>query len=217
MDVLELMRSRRSVRAFKDEPISRELLQEILADASRAPSAINMQPWEVHLVLDQEKARLSKRLIKAFKERGLTCGPGATQTLESKFMDRARECADSMNPLIEKMGSDFKTYVNEGSLNFYGAPAAALIFIDDSFPKDRLVDIGSFMAYLVISAAGHGLGSCPIGLVKSYEDEIKGVLNIPESKNLVISVALGRPDPSAPVNEFKSSRAQLHEFLRWIC
>ncbi len=216
MNVLETMAARRSVRAFKHEPIARELLQEILKDASRAPSAINMQPWEVHIVMGEEKKRLSRRLKRAFKERGLSCGPGGARVLSEKFMQRARDCQQAMTPLIEQMGAEFKTYVNEGSLDFYGAPAAALLFIDDSFPPERLVDIGSFMAYLVMAAAGHGLASCPIGLVKSYEDEIKDHLNIPESKILVISVALGKPDPTAAINEFRSLRVEVKEFVRWV-
>ena len=216
MNILEIMRSRQSVRAFKNEPIAKELLQEILQDASRAPSAINMQPWEVHMVLNEEKRRLSRRLLKAFKERGLSCGPGASCPLHDKFMQRARECAEAMTPLINRMGTDFKTYVNEGSLDFYGAPAVALLLIDEAFPPERIVDIGSFMAYLVMAAAGHGLASCPIGLVKSYEEEIKDQLNIPESKILVMSVALGRPDPTAPINEFRSTRVNLNEFIRWV-
>ena len=216
MNVLETMRTRRSVRAFKDEPIAKELLEEILMDASGAPSAINMQPWEVHIVMGEEKRRLSRRLKRAFKERGLSCGPGATRVLSEKFMQRGRECQQAMTPLIERMGVDFKTYVNEGSLDFYGAPAVALLFIDDSFPPERLVDIGSFMAYLVMATAGHGLASCPIGLVTSYEDEIKDHLNIAESKILVISVALGKPDPTAAINEFRSSRVELKEFVRWV-
>ncbi len=216
MNVLETMRTRRSVRAFKDEPIAKEALQEILKDASGAPSAINMQPWEAHVVLGEEKRRLSRRLKRAFKERGLSCGPGAARVLSEKFMQRARECQQGMTPLIEQMGSEFKTYVNEGSLDFYGAPAVALLFIDDSFPPERLVDIGSFMAYLVMAAAGHGLASCPIGLVKSYEDDIKDHLNVSESKILVVSVALGKPDPAAAINEFRSTRVELKEFVRWV-
>ena len=216
MNILETMRERRSVRAFKDEPIAKELLEEILKDASGAPSAINMQPWEVHMVLGEEKRRLSRRLQRAFKERGLSCGPAATSVLHEKFMQRARECQQAMSPLIAQMGADFKTYVNEGSLDFYGAPAVALLFVDDSFPPERLVDIGSFMAYLLMAAAGHGLASCPIGLVKSYEDDIKDHLNISESKILVISIALGRPDTTAAINEFRSSRVELKEFVRWV-
>jgi hypothetical protein len=50
------------------------------------------------------------------------------------------------------------------------------------------------------------MDSCPIGLVKSYEDEVKDHLNIPDSKMLIVSVALGKPDPTVAVNEFGSSR-----------
>jgi nitroreductase len=114
------------------------------------------------------------------------------------------------------MGADFMTYINEGSLNFYGAPAVALLFLDESFPPERMTDIGSFLAYLVLAATGHGLASCPIGLVKSYEDEVKEHLNIPESKNLVVTVALGQAELGVAVNEFRSSRADLREFVRWI-
>jgi nitroreductase len=121
-----------------------------------------------------------------------------------------------MIPLIERGGQDFKTYINEGSLNFYGAPAVALMFMDEAFPPERMADIGILVGYLVLAAAGHGLDSCPIGLVRAYDDEIKDHLNIPEDKQLIISVAFGRQDPVAPINEFKSTRAELKELVRWI-
>lgn len=216
MDLIETIRTRRSVRAFLDEEIPREILEQVLADASRAPSAINMQPWEIHMVLGEERKRLSRKLLRSFSEKALTCGPGTAEPLPEKFMKRARDCADQMLPLVKQMEVDFKTYINEGSLSFYAAPAVALIFIDECFPSDRMVDIGSFLAYLVISASAHGLASCPIGLVKSYQDEIKDHLNIAETKNLAISVALGKPDMNAAINAFRSSRAELKEFVRWI-
>jgi len=216
MDVIDTIRSRRSSRAFSQEPVSRDLLEKILADAARAPSAMNMQPWEVHMVLGEEARRLSRRLIRSFQERGLTCGPGSSRPLPDRFMQRARECGAGMAPFLERMGTDLSSYINEGSLNFYGAPAVALIFLDESCPSERQADIGAFLAYLLLAAAGHGLASCPIGLVNSYDDEVKDHLNIPESKILVISVALGKPEPGSPINEFRSSRAELGEFVRWI-
>jgi len=216
MDILETIRTRHSIRAFRDEAIPRSLLLEVLTDASRAPSAINMQPWEVHMVLNDERKRLSRKLIRSYRERGLGCAPGTAKTLPARFLERGRKCAEEMTPLVEQMGGNFSDFINEGSLDFYGAPVAALIFLDDAFPPDRMTDIGSFVAYLVMTAAAYGLSSCPIGLVKSYEDEVKDALNIPEGKRLIISVALGYPQPDAPINEFKSPRAELREFVRWI-
>ncbi len=216
MSLLEIIRTRRSSRAFKKEAIPKETLEKVLSDASNAPSALNMQPWEIHVVLGEELKRLSRRLLKCYTERQLTCGPGAARPLAEKFIQRGRVCAKDMTPLIQRMGMDFKTFVNEGSLQFYGAPAVALLCLDESFPQERLVDIGSFLAYLVLSAAAHGLGTCPIGLVTAYQDEIKDVLNIPESKFIAVSVAIGFPDPDAAINEFRSTRVPVKEFVRWI-
>ncbi|MFH0959571.1 MAG: nitroreductase [Pseudomonadota bacterium] len=216
MDLLETVRQRRSVRSFDGRPVEKVTLEKVLMDAVNAPSAINMQPWEIHVLSDKERERLSRKLLKSFKERQITCGPGTTRTIPENFIDRARVAAEGMTPLVEQMGFDFKTFVNTGSLKFYEAPAVILVFIDDSFPSERMTDIGIFLGYLLITAHSYGLGTCPVGLVTSYEDEIKDALNIPEAKKLVISVAMGYPDPDAPINRFRSERAAVNEFVRWI-
>jgi nitroreductase len=216
MDILDAIRTRRSVRAFTSDSIPRETLIRLLQYSANAPSAINMQPWEVHMVLGEERQRLTRMLLKRYRERAVACGPGSPHTIPDRFMARSRQCAENMTPLIERMGSDFRTYVNEGSLGFYGAPACALIFLDECFPPERMVDVGAFTAYLVLAAAAVGLASCPIGLITAYQDEIKDHLNIPATKRLIISVALGYASEAAAINEFKSPRAPLEQFVRWV-
>jgi nitroreductase len=216
MDLLESVRQRRSVRSFDGRPIEKSTLEKILMDAANAPSAINMQPWEIHLLSNDERERLSRKLLKSFKERQITCGPGATGKIPELFIDRARIAAEGMTPLVEETGVDFKTFVNTGSLKFYGAPTVMLVFIDKSFPCERMTDIGIFLGYFLLTAHAYGIGTCPVGLVTSYEDEIKDALNIPEAKKLVISVAMGYADPNSPINRFKSERAGLNESVRWI-
>ena len=46
MEVKEALLKRRSVRKFKDEPVSDELIEELLHAAMSGPSACNKQPWE---------------------------------------------------------------------------------------------------------------------------------------------------------------------------
>ena len=79
-----------------------------------------------------------------------------------------------------------------------------------------MVDVGVALGYFVLTAHELGLGTCPIGLISAYEDEIKDLLNIPENKNVVIGVALGYPDWDIPANRFKSTRDDLGTFVRWI-
>jgi len=50
MDVYEAVTSRRSVRGFTDEPVSRDVLERVLSAAAWSPSGSNIQPWNTYLV-----------------------------------------------------------------------------------------------------------------------------------------------------------------------
>ncbi|OPY90142.1 MAG: putative NAD(P)H nitroreductase YodC [Syntrophus sp. PtaU1.Bin208] len=216
MELSAAIRERKSIRAFKPDPVSREQVEHILALAVLAPSAINLQPWEFTVVMGEEKARLSRRLIKAFREKQISCSPGNVKPLSKAFSRRGVESFEVMNPCLTRMGLDFNTFINEGSCNFYGAPAGIILCLDNAFSRARLVDIGITLGYLVLAAHDQGLGTCPIGLINAYEDDVKDLLNIPEEKDVVIAVALGHPDWESPLNAFRTPRESLDSFVRWI-
>ena len=216
MDLLKAIGERKSVRAFKPDSIPKERIEEILKLTIHAPSAINLQPWEFVVVLGEEKERLGRRLIKAYKEKQIACSPGNVKPLPKTYGKRGAKTLELMKPFFEEMKVDINQYVNEGSCRFYGAPVAILLCLDDSFPQARMVDIGIALGYLVLTAHEFGLATCPIGLITAYEDEIKDLLNIPENKIVVIGVALGYPDSDIPINRFKSPRDNLEKFVRWI-
>jgi len=216
MDLFQAIRERKSIRAFKPDPVPKETIEEVLRLAIHAPSAINLQPWEFFVVIDEEKDRLSRKLIKAYREKQISCSPGTVKPLPETYSQRGIVTSEHMKPYLEQVGVSFEQFINEGSCNFYGAPVAIIICLDDSFSKARMVDIGVALGYLVLSAHGFGLATCPIGLVTEYEDEIKDLLNIPENKSVIIGVAIGYPDWGNPVNRFKSSRDSLDKLVRWI-
>jgi nitroreductase len=216
MELLEAIKARKSCRAFKPDPVPRAKIEELLRLTTSAPSAINLQPWEFTVVIGEERERLSRRLIKAYKEKQISCGPGNVKPLPRTVGKRGAKTLVMMNPFFEEMRVTSDQYINEGSCNFYGAPVTILMFLDDSFSKAALVDHGIALAYLVLAAHGLGLSTCPIGLITAYEDDVKDVLSVPENKQLVVGVALGYPDPNSPINRFKSHRDELDKFTRWI-
>jgi len=216
MEVIKAIQERRSIRAFRAESVSKGMIEDILRLAVHAPSAINLQPWEFIVLTGEEKARLSRRLIKAYHEKQIPCSPGNVKPLPKAYGKRGAKTLALMQPFFQEMGVDPDQYVNEGSCNFYGAPVAVLLCLDDSFPNARVVDIGIALGYLALAAHEFGFGTCPIGLIAAYEDEIKDLLNIPENKKVVIGVALGYPDWNIPINRFKSPRDDLEKFVRWI-
>ena len=216
MDLVKTVKERRSVRAFKPDPVSRQTIEEILRLVTHAPSAINLQPWEFTVVMGEERERLSRRLIKAYHEKQISCGPGNVKPLPKTVGKRGAKTLSMMNPFFEEMGVDPAKFINEGSCNFYGAPVAVIVCLDDSFSKGGLVDIGISLGYFLLTAHDFGLGTCPIGLITAYGDEIKDELNIPESKEVVVGIAVGYPDKESPINRFRSPRDEMEKVTRWI-
>jgi nitroreductase len=71
MDVIEALHSRYTVRAFKTDPVSREVLWKILEAALHAPSWANTQPWEIFV----EGGDVLNRLRRANLEYLKNCVP----------------------------------------------------------------------------------------------------------------------------------------------
>lgn len=216
MDLVKSINERRSIRAFKSEPVARKTIEEMLNLVIKAPSAINLQPWEFIVVMGEEKERLSRKLIKSYKEKQISCSPGNVKPLADTFSKRGLASVELMTPSLAKMGQEFNRFINEGSCNFYGAPTAVILCLDNAFSKARMVDVGIAVGYFVLIAQSMGLGTCTIGLINAYEDDIKEMLNIPENKDVVIGIALGYPDLESPANEFKTPRDTLDSFVRWF-
>jgi nitroreductase len=62
MNVLEAIKGRRSVRAFKRDDVSPEIVEKLIDAASQAPSAGNIQPWEFIIV---RESKIKRSLAKA--------------------------------------------------------------------------------------------------------------------------------------------------------
>jgi len=214
MDLIKAINQRRSCRAFLEKPVEKDTLENLLILATQAPSAINLQPWELTVVSGEEKKRLSRLLVKRMKEMRVSCGPGAKSPLPEYFVERERGLLNTMLPNLPD-NTNFQDFINEGSCDFYGAPTAIIITIDEVFSSARLTDIGVIVGYLVLAAHGLGLATCPIGLITAFDDDIKEELNIPEGKHVVIGVAVGYADPKSPINLSRSERVPLGDAVKW--
>lgn len=215
MELNQAMEGRRSCRAFSPRPVERDLVAEVLKRAGRAPSALNLQPWEVTVVMGEEVKRLARRLLKAHLERRAACSPGARRPIPEAHQKRRRDTFLPLAQILENMGMDLERFVGEGSCRFYDAPVALILCIDSAYSMERYLCLGVFVGYLLLAAQDLGLGTCPVGLVAAYGEEIKDQLNIPEEKEVVLGVALGYPEPGSPLCSFPTPREPMESFVRW--
>lgn len=215
MDLFEAIQQRKSARKYLDKPVARGDIADLIRSAGLAPSAINLQPWEYVVTYGPEKDRLIRRLEKIHALRKVSCGPGTSAPLPESIAKRSRDALTVMKPGIEKSNLTFNRFIEQGSCSFYGAPVAIVVVMDKVFPKLRYLDVGLSVSYLLLAAEAKGLSTCPIGLITEYGKEIKEALNIGDTKEVLLALALGYADETAPENDFKTDREPLKEILTW--
>ncbi len=213
MEVREAIYSRQSIRAFTSEPVSKKTLLQLLGAAIQAPSARNMQPWQFIVVTGKARERLAQRLSSRCEEELAQGIQPPSLDLPEPYQTRVRKFMEALKPFAAQ---DPHFDLMRGSLNFYGAPAVILLALDRGLPLDRLFDLGAAVQNLLLLAQSQGFGACVIGITLRYRELIREELQLPESINLVMTVAVGIPDPANPLAAFQSGRQDVAEFLTWI-
>ncbi len=221
MDIVEAIRSRKSIRGFRAEPIGQEVLKEILDTACRAPSALNTQPWEF-FVLAGEPLR---RVCRANVERLKSGAPLEIEAAESGFprdsvyRRRQVELAKQLFRLmgIERGDEEKRAEWTERGFRHFDAPAAIIIVQDRSLSgAGALLDIGSVMQSICLAALQYGLGTCIARQGVFYPDVLREIAGIPESKRIVIAIAIGIPDWDFPANAVETEREKTEAITTWV-
>ena len=216
MDVIAAINERMSVRGFKKESISREVIEHLLDAARKAPSASNQQPWNFIVVTGEIKERLGDEILSAFRKRGKHYDPSMAKAIPHHYMERTKKLLKGLRPYLDKMGTQVVPFLEEGSCTFYGAPVIVIVTMDKAHPQLKMVDIGCAVENLILAAQEKGLGTCIIAMILMFEKLIKERLGIPDSMNVVIGIALGYPDKDLPVNAFRAPKEESSTMARWI-
>lgn len=219
MDLNEAIQGRRSIRAFLPDPVPRETIEKIIDLARWAPSWGNTQPWEV-VVADGEKA---KELTRQFEEAGralknpypdIEMPIKFSQPYKDRYMDLGRDLLGFMGIERGDKAARMEHYMN--MYKFFGAPACIYLIIDNGLNVPySCLDLGSFGTTLCYAAVQEGLGTIYLAAAMHFPDIVRKVLDIPETKKVVIGIAVGFPHPDAPASLFRSSRAPVDEILRF--
>ena len=153
MDIVDAIRQRKSVRDFRSEPVSREILEKILELAIRSPSAMNTQPWEFAVVggemLDKiRQANIEKlRSGEIPKSEHSVAGWTRDSIYRQRQVQLAKELFRLMN--IPREDQEKRTAWLERGFRYFNAPAAIIILTDKSLEESSpLLDLGAVMAGL---------------------------------------------------------------------
>jgi coenzyme F420-0:L-glutamate ligase / coenzyme F420-1:gamma-L-glutamate ligase len=168
IDLHTFLRSRRSIRRFKADPVPDSVIEHILTTATYAPSAHHRQPWRFAVLIElSAKTKLADAMAKEFQ-----------RDLE----------ADNLAP------DDLKKKVTRSRERIMHAPVVIILSVDmsdmDTYPDTRRKKAEYIMAsqsaanagmQLLLAAHAEGLGSVWVCSPLFAQEVVQNVLDLPKS------------------------------------
>jgi nitroreductase len=212
----DVVLGRRSIRGFKREPVRKELLEEVIALAIRAPSSYNTQPWRLYVIsgeaLDKIRQGNTERMLAGVApSREIRAGGDYAGAHRQRQIEVAKQLFGAMG--IERHDMEARQdWVMRGFRQF-DAPVSVIITYDRVLHGGDVAvfDCGGLANALVNAAWSRGLG-CVInsqGIMQS--PVVREHAGIPDDQVIMIAIAMGWPDESFAANAVVSNRKGLEE------
>jgi len=219
MEIFQAVTMRRSIRRFKPDPVPEALLREILSAARWSPSWGNTQPWEIAVVTGEPLERLRtagrQRFLDGVIPEPDTPMPGIwPEPLKQRYREVGKKTLTALS--IPRGDEEARLRYYGDMFAFFGAPCLLLFCVDKSLAREyAMLDTGAIVQSVCLLAHARGLGACIMAASVNYPTLIRQILPIPESRAILIGVALGHPEAEAPINRFARERANPDEFTLW--
>jgi len=223
MDIIEAISQRRSIRAFKPDLVPQEILGEIIELSLRAPSWGNTQPWEFATVSGRELEEIRIGFIEKAGEEP-TPDIKHPQQFPEPYDTRLRAIVATLHGImgIRREDREGRARWQLQQSRHFEAPCVIYIYIDRSFyfQPDGLnvlpiFDCGLVAENIMLLATNYGLGTVPQAEAVILPDVVRKVLRIPDSKLIVIGIAIGYPNWPNPISQFRSEREPLDKVAKW--
>ena len=217
MDVIEAIRARKSIRGYKPDPVPKEVLRKVLDTAIRSPSSLNTQPWEITVLAGEVLDSIKRGNIEKLASGTLPNPDIGGKPYEGVYRERQVGLAKQLFGLmgIAREDKEARARWMERGFRFFDAPAAVIISVDKSLGEYSMFDIGAISQTICLAALKYGLGTCIANQGVMYPDVVRRFAGIPESKRIVISIAIGYPDWDFPANKLESTREPVENVATW--
>jgi nitroreductase len=206
-----IVAGRRSLRAFKPEPVSQDTLDRVFNQAQRAPSNCNTQPWIVHVASGEAIEKLRSEMSDRFMSGEMSMDFPYDGSYDGVYKERQHGSAQALYDSVgiersDKAGRHVQFMRN---FTFFDAPHVAFLFLPEPFGLREAADLGMYAQTLMLAMTANGLGSCPQTALSFQADFVREVLGVESSNKLLFGISFGHPEQDAPANACVTDRAAL--------
>jgi len=218
--VADALHRRRSVRAFSDKLVDPELLRTIFANAQRAPSGGNLQPWQVTVVTDEPWQRVKDAVAariamgrEGYQPEYDIYPKGLTQPWEARRFGVGEALYASLGIPREDKAGRLAQFMD--NYKGFGAPVMLFLHCSRIMGPPQWSDMGMWLQSVMLQLVENDLASCPQECWAMYGATIRETLGLGEDQILFTGLAIGHADTGAAVNRWAVPRVGLEEVIDW--
>jgi nitroreductase len=208
-EMLEWLRSRRSVRTFTAEPVARDVIERVLEGAITAPSSTNRQPWRFAVV---RAATMRKKIVDAVAAKTAEIKAIIARSHHAEdfgnYGDFFHEPLASAQVIVIPQYREYPDLIANLIASGGGDPTK---FSTASAMQSELVSTSTAIMALLLQAHAEGLGACMMAGPMVAKAEIQALLGIEEPWRMVGAIAIGHPEGGAPAR----GRKPLDRVVMW--
>jgi nitroreductase len=203
-DFQEILVGRRSIRKYDSSvKISKEEMAEIIEDATRAPSSVNMQPWRF-LVIESEEGKATLAPLARFNQ--LQVETSSAMIAVFGDLNSFENGEDIYSKAVELgyMPTEVKEKQMAALTNYYAN-------LSPEVNKETvLIDGGLVSMQFMLTARAHGYDTCPIGGFE--KDQIAEAFGMDKERYVpVMLISIGKADGAG----YQSVRLPVETIAEW--
>ena len=233
----QFVASRRSTREFTKEPVSPDVIHQLITDALTAPSWSNTRPFKICIATGEVHKRISGEFLRRWEKLSrfrngnvlvkmkmlLSGASGAGLPTSNRLL--ARGYVPELKPRAERVGKELYEWLGVArgdrkardaqwakNYQFFDAPVELFIYIHKSLHVFAANDAGLMLQNLILSAHARGLGTCLQGAVVIWDDVIRKEFDVPSDYKILTGLAIGYTADSH-VNKFQANRIPPSEVI----
>ena len=195
MNVTDAVLSRSSIRSFLNNPVSDELLRDLLEKSSRAASGGNLQPWKI-FVINNSAMKNFLEFQKNWTDPETPAYDIYPPKLKEPYRTSRYELGEQMYELlgIGREDKDARIAQVMENFKFFGAPCAFFCFVDRQMGPPQWSDLGMFLQTFMLLAKEAGLDTCAQEAWSMKHDSVSKFVKADESDILFCGMAIGYRD-----------------------
>ncbi|MDH5716009.1 MAG: nitroreductase [Spirochaetia bacterium] len=215
----ECIETRVSVRSFKSDDVSDDIIISAIKTAQRTPSYKNSQPWQVAIVKGDKLKELSALYIHLLEE-NIPLNPDIPKPvswpdeINIRMNETQNDKSKEFN--INLSNPEIALKSKKANYRFFGAPCVIYLYQDKMLNEWSIFDMGAFAQTLMLALWNKKIGSVPQAYLTDYSTQIKEFLGISQNKRLCLGISLGYPNYESIMAVFRTKRENVDSIIKWI-